>query len=260
MENKCKSTLRATDVLGNGFELFKNNIKDIIILLLIFTFIPLIVISILTYLGVGVLNTVILTESFSSILIIPLILICLVISIFPTMGYISIIKIINIRSKDEEYTWENAVKYGFGSICKIICLNLLIFVVVFCLGILTFLILMLLPSIIISLIIILAIVFISFYFIFTYTSMAVHDLGVIDSIKYSFNIVRGRYLNVLGKRLLVFLLAIGITLVTNLLALIPILGVLIAIIIGSLLNIYVEITTLLVMFQDYDSNGFINNK
>lgn len=260
MNNKCKSTLNSTEVLGNGFELFSNNIRDIIILLLIFFLLPVIVISGISYYLVGILAISILSESFSWLPIILLTLFCIVVSLFPSMGYIGMIKMLNVRSKGEEYSWKNGVKYGFSAIGKVISLNLLIFAVVFCIGLLTFLIWLVIPSMILLLIIILAITLISIYFIFTYAAMAVHDLGVIASIKYSFNIVRGRYLNVLGKRLLVGLLAIGITILINILALIPILGALIAIVVGAVIDVYIKITTVLVMLQDYDNNGFIINK
>lgn len=252
MENKRKE-LSITEILSRSFNLCTNNFLEILKVIGLFivpaTMIPLIIgitLAMSTFLTISMNQY----SNFTSIgigttlLIITISTIFAIISLFATLV---ITKMLDDANKGNDVSWKIAIKYVWSRMWSAIGLNVLVWLMLFgsmlvliFLGlILSLLTLGIGAIIIIPFVIAIIVILISFIKLFNSTFI-VNELGVSDSIRETFLLLkRGYFWVTIGKLAAISGIYIGLSILLWMFELLPIIGFIIIVLGRLIVNSYV---------------------
>lgn len=271
MSKKSKGNLKATDVISKSVDIALSDLKNLGVLAVIFQLAPMIIMSLI---GISFVVSRISILSryqykiplFTDMLIILLLVIA--IGIWMTLGNFVIIKLVHNKNNDEGMTWKEAMKAILSKLGKVILCMLFMFIISIVFSV-VLVILVSMSAILISAIwkfsnflgvllgvfgvigIIAIVICFTIYLVFIQQGIAIHEIGVWESFKYTITMVNGRLFNVFAKELLVYIIAMIAGLVLNLLNLIPFIGPIIMMI-GSGIVVVYQVICNTVIFDDYD--------
>lgn len=273
MEQK-RNQLLITEILSRSFNLCMDNFLEILKVIGIFIvpamIIPIIIIIGLTmtaFFSVSMYPYLNFDRIFGAIgvgailLIITLAIISGFITLFATL---IITKILDDANKGNKASWRTATRYVWSRVWSAIGLNILVWLMVFgsMLGliflgvILTLITLGIGAIIIIPCIIAIIIILVSFSKVFN-SMFIVNDLGVTDSIRETFLLLKkGYFWSTIGKLATISGIYIGVIILLGIFELLPIIGFIITILGQIIMNVYV-ISYLNILVLDRMSSGNI---
>lgn len=269
-----RNQLGITEILSRSFNLCTNNVLEILKVIGIFIvpamIIPIIItigLTMTAFLSVSMYPYLNLDRIFGAIGIgtILLIIILAIMSGFITLfATLIITKILDDANKGNEASWRSATRYVWDRVWSAVGLNILVWLMAFgsMLGliflgvILTLITLGIGAIIVIPFIIAIMIILISFSKVFN-SMFIVNDLGVTDSIRETFLLLKkGYFWSTIGKLAAISGIYIGVIILLGIFELLPIIGFIITILGQIIMNVYV-ISYLNILVLDRMSSGNI---
>lgn len=208
-EGKSRGQLGIKDLLVNSVDSFKDNILGILCIMGILLVLPMIVLGMLMVPLAGMITFTLISGTTNAIgsIILLVLAIAFIFGILGNIFMVAVVKLIHEKEGYMGYGPLDAIKFAMGKIKTITVLVLLIVAIsiaaIIGVGLIAA-ILTLISKTIAGIFLVVAVIALSLMFIyvtFSYQSIAIHELGAIDALKYSINIVRGRFANVFCKLL-----------------------------------------------------------
>lgn len=262
MNEKNEGNLNVGKIITKSFEFIKVKFSDIVIIGSIFILLPNVILEVVNRQSTkmplaGMFDSKNIISNLTAYLSFGETILGILIMLLSSIGIAAIVYIIGEKEKDNDVNWKEAMDFIKSRAKDVVLLTLAIIGISSIIGILVVLNSLILTKIlgiggfILSFIIAIALlVVIAVYLAFTTQAMVLEGLGVGDSIKRSYHMVKGRFGDVFLKALVAILITVFISIViTFVIGLIPIISV-VSTGIAALIGIYSNVAITL-MFKDY---------
>lgn len=262
MNEKNEGNLNIGKIITKSFENIKEKFSDIVVIGSIFILLPNVILEIVNRKSTkmplaGMFDSENIISNLTTYLSFGETILGIFIMLLSSIGIAAIVYIIGEKEKDNDVNWKEAMDFIKSRAKDVVLLTLAIIGISSIIGILLVLNSFLLTKIlgiggfILSFIVaVTLLVVIAVYLAFTTQAMVIEGLGVGDSIKRSYHMVKGRFGDVFLKALVVTLITAFISIViTFVIGLIPIISIL-STGIAALIGIYSNVAITL-MFKDY---------